>query len=136
MLSLGSPRHRDRINAVYASLGRNSRGLVRNHGTTHEYYDPNHNLTLAAAQRAVGQILRYMGDVAVEEEGRPIRGILVASEFDGKAKAAARIVSSISLRRYSVRFMLSDGQAGSEVTYTLTWFRKTPKRRICPPQRS
>jgi hypothetical protein len=64
-----------------------------------------------AGQRAVAQILSYMGDVAAEHEGEQIRGILVASGFDAKAKAAARMVPNLILRKYSVRFMFSDGQA-------------------------
>jgi hypothetical protein len=64
-----------------------------------------------AGQRAVAQILSYMGDVSAEEEGGAIRGILVASDFDSKAKAAARMVPNLTLRKYGVRFMFSDGQA-------------------------
>jgi hypothetical protein len=63
----------------------------------------------AAGQRAIAQILSYMGDVAAEEKSPKVRGILIASEFDSKARAAARIVPSLQLRRYNVRFMFSDG---------------------------
>jgi len=62
-----------------------------------------------AGQKAVAQILSYMGDVSVEEESEKVRGILVASDFDAKAKAAARMVPTLVLRRYSVRFLFSDG---------------------------
>jgi endonuclease len=62
----------------------------------------------AAGQRAVGQILSYMGDVAAEDDVR-VRGILVASDFDHKAKAAARMVPNLTLRKYSIRFTFSDG---------------------------
>ena len=61
-----------------------------------------------AGQRAVAQLLSYMGDVSAEEEGRKIRGILVASDFDRKAKAAARMVPNLALRRYSIQFRFSD----------------------------
>jgi hypothetical protein len=64
-----------------------------------------------AGQRAVGQILSYMGDVSAEEESSNVRGILIASDFDSKAKAAARIVPSLQLRRYNVKFTFSDGHA-------------------------
>lgn len=64
-----------------------------------------------AGQRAIGQILSYMGDVALEEAGLPVRGILVASDFDAKAKSAARVVPNLLLRRYSVRFSFSDAYA-------------------------
>jgi hypothetical protein len=63
----------------------------------------------AAGQRAIAQILSYMGDVAAEDGSGKVRGVLVASEFDAKAKAAARMVPSLILRRYSVRFTFSDG---------------------------
>jgi len=65
----------------------------------------------AAGQRAVAQILSYMGDVAGEDEDKNVRGILVASDFDPKAKAAARMVPTLILRKYSVQFSISDGCA-------------------------
>lgn len=55
-----------------------------------------------AGQRAIGQILSYMGDVAAEEEDSHVRGILVASDFDGKAKAAARMVPRSPRQQASV----------------------------------
>jgi hypothetical protein len=64
-----------------------------------------------AGQRAFAQILSYMGDVAAEEESGKVRGILVASNFDAKAKAAARMVPSLILRKYTVRFLFSDGHS-------------------------
>ena len=61
-------------------------------------------LKAGTARRAdVGQVLSYMGDVAAEESGQ-VRGILVAGDFDNKARAAARVVPSLSLRSYSVTF--------------------------------
>lgn len=63
-----------------------------------------------AGRDAIGQILSYMGDIAAEEDGGKVRGILVASDFDGKAKAAAKMVPNLILRKYSVQFSFSDGQ--------------------------
>ncbi len=60
--------------------------------------------TGTARQKAVGQILSYMGDIADEEPDADIRGILVASDFDKKARAAARMVPTLSLRAYKVHF--------------------------------
>jgi endonuclease len=60
-----------------------------------------------ADRGAIGQILSYMGDVA-EEEQAPVRGVLVAHDFDGKAQAAARMVPNLALRSYAVRFSFSD----------------------------
>ncbi|HXB74752.1 MAG TPA: endonuclease NucS domain-containing protein [Candidatus Acidoferrales bacterium] len=62
-------------------------------------------------QRAVAQILSYMGDIAADEENGKVRGVLVGSGFDAKAKAAARMVPNLILRRYSVRFLFYDGHA-------------------------
>ena len=59
-----------------------------------------------ARRDAIGQVLSYMGDVA-DEESAEVRGILVAGEFDDKARAAARVVPSLSLRRYRVTFEFS-----------------------------
>ena len=57
----------------------------------------------AAKRESVGQILSYMGDVAADK-GAEVRGILVAGDFDSKTRAAARMVPSLTLRRYSVSF--------------------------------
>ena len=59
-----------------------------------------------AGQRAVAQILSYMGDVS-EEDGA-VRGILVAGGFDAKAKTATRMVPFLILRKYDVRFTFSE----------------------------
>lgn len=63
-----------------------------------------------ADSRAIGQILGYMGDLQEEEGGKPVRGILVAHDFDKRAKAAARVVPTLTLKRYSIefKFMLED----------------------------
>lgn len=69
-----------------------------------------------ARRGAVGQILSYMGDIDVEEGHRP-RGILIAGDFDGKARAAARVVPDLLLRRYSVVFEFDAvGDTDSDLT--------------------
>jgi hypothetical protein len=57
-----------------------------------------------ADSNAIGQILGYMGDLLDEEGGKPVRGILVAHDFDIRTKAAARAVPSLSLKKYSIEF--------------------------------
>ena len=57
-----------------------------------------------ADSRAIGQILGYMGDLQEEESGKPVRGILVAHDFDRRAIAAARVVPMLTLMRYSIEF--------------------------------
>ena len=61
--------------------------------------------TGVAGQKAVAQILSYMGDI-LSEEGN-VRGILVASNFDSKAKSAARLVPNLLLQKYSINFNFS-----------------------------
>ncbi len=60
--------------------------------------------TGVAGQRAVAQILSYMGDIASEEDTTEIRGMLVAYDFDHKAKAAAKMVPTLELVKYGFRF--------------------------------
>ena len=50
-----------------------------------------------------------MGDMAEEESASTVRGILVAGDFDKKARAAARMVPNLSLRKYSIHFEFSEG---------------------------
>ena len=64
--------------------------------------------TGTARQSAVGQVLSYMGDIAEEEPDRGVRGILVAGDFDRKARSAARMVPNLTLRSYRVRFEFAD----------------------------
>ena len=57
-----------------------------------------------ADSRAIGQILGYMGDLQEEEGGKPVRGILVAHDFDQRSKSASRVVSTLTLKKYSIEF--------------------------------
>lgn len=61
-----------------------------------------------ADSRAIGQILGYMGDLQEEEGGKSVRGILVAHDFDQRAKSAARVVSTLTLKKYSIEFKFTD----------------------------
>ena len=69
--------------------------------------------TGTARQGAVAQILSYMGDIAEEEPDDKVRGILVAGEFDAKARAAARMVPTLLLRSYRVNFEFKDVDSSS-----------------------
>jgi len=57
-----------------------------------------------ADRNAMGQILSYMGDLLEEEGGKPVRGILVAHDFDARMKSAARVVPTLALKKYSIEF--------------------------------
>ncbi len=60
--------------------------------------------TGVAGKNAVAQILSYIGSVMDEESIDDVRGILVASDFDRKARAAARVVPALTLVRYQFSF--------------------------------
>ena len=64
--------------------------------------------TGTARQGAVAQVLSYMGDIADEEPDRAVRGVLVAGDFDRKARSAARVVPDLSLRSYRMSFEFQD----------------------------
>lgn len=66
--------------------------------------------TGTARRDAIAQILSYMGDIA-DEESADVRGILVAGDFDRRARAAARVVASLALRSYRVKFEFADAGA-------------------------
>ncbi len=59
--------------------------------------------------RAVGQLLRYMGWVkrhlAIE---KPVRGVIVAASIDERLKYAAVVVPDVSILEYEVSFKLND----------------------------
>lgn len=57
-----------------------------------------------ADSRAIAQILGYMGDLAEEEPNKKVRGLLVAHEFDKRTRSAARVVPTLGLIKYSVKF--------------------------------
>ena len=61
--------------------------------------------TGVAGQRAVAQILSYIGSVMEEEGSDNVRGILIASGFDRKARAAAKVVPNLTLMRYEFSFL-------------------------------
>ena len=62
-----------------------------------------------ADDKAIAQILRYMGWVAkrLAEPRQPVTGIIVANEFTDALKYAAA-VPSIRLKRYEVNFRFTD----------------------------
>ena len=54
----------------------------------------------------IAQILAYMGCIAYET-GEPVRGIIVASDFDKRVELAARAAPNLALRKYRYRFEFS-----------------------------
>jgi hypothetical protein len=65
-----------------------------------------------ADRDAIGQILAYMGDLAVKQ--KQVRGILVAGEFSPRAIAAARVVPNLQLREYAFKFTFESPKGFSE----------------------
>lgn len=62
---------------------------------------------VTAPRDAVAQVLSYMGDIATET-GKPVRGVLIAPDFDPRAVSAARMVPNLRLVRYRFNFVFSD----------------------------
>lgn len=60
-----------------------------------------------APRDAVAQVLAYMGDIQAEQGGE-VRGLLIAPDFDPRAIAAARMVPTLRLKRYSFQFSFAD----------------------------
>lgn len=56
-----------------------------------------------ASHDVFGQIQSYMGDL-MTEIGGPVRGIIIARDFDSKAIAASKPVPNIELLKYSFNF--------------------------------
>jgi RecB family endonuclease NucS len=67
---------------------------------------------VTAPRDAVAQVLSYMGDMAAET-GKPVRGYLIAPDFDPRAVSAARMVPNLRLVGYRFNFMFSPVTTGT-----------------------
>ena len=56
-----------------------------------------------AQDAVVAQILGYMGDIA-QEENQPVRGIIVASDFNQRLRSASKAIPNLDLNSYSYTF--------------------------------
>lgn len=54
--------------------------------------------------RVIAQTLGYMGDLMDEDPDEPVRGIIVAHEFDARTRSAARALPHLSLHAYRISF--------------------------------
>lgn len=61
-----------------------------------------------AKREAVGQIAGYMGDLIAEEPDTPIRGILVAADFDKSCQSGVWAIPTLKLKRYRFSFTFED----------------------------
>ena len=60
-----------------------------------------------AYDRVIGQILRYMGWVQANlADGKPVRGIIVASDISEDLKLSTSLVENIRLVEYEISFSL------------------------------
>lgn len=59
-----------------------------------------------AEHKAISQLLSYMGDIMAD--GKPVRGILIAGDFTPRARAAARAVPNLVLRKYAFHFSFEE----------------------------
>jgi RecB family endonuclease NucS len=56
-----------------------------------------------APREVIAQVLAYMAAIR-EADGQPVRGILVAGDFDRRVILAARAIPNLELRKYSFQF--------------------------------
>jgi len=62
-----------------------------------------------ADDKVVGQILRYMGWVKRElANGTPVRGIIVASDFNERIRYAVEAIPGVELKRYEISFTFAN----------------------------
>lgn len=61
-----------------------------------------------ARREAIGQITGYMGDLIEEEPNTPIRGILVAADFDKSCQSGVRAIPALTLKRYRFNFTFGE----------------------------
>ncbi|MBE3638065.1 DUF91 domain-containing protein [Mangrovicoccus sp. HB182678] len=54
--------------------------------------------------RVVAQTLGYMGDLMDDNPDTPVRGIIVAHDFDKRTRSAAKAVPNLRLVRYAISF--------------------------------
>ena len=60
-----------------------------------------------AQPEAIAQVLAYMATIENPDD-KPVRGILIASDFHPRVIQAARAVSNLSLKAYSIQFNFDD----------------------------
>lgn len=61
-----------------------------------------------AKREAIGQITGYMGDLIEEEPNTPVRGILVAADFDKSCQSGVRAIPNLALKRYRFNFSFTE----------------------------
>jgi hypothetical protein len=57
-----------------------------------------------AQSKAISQILAYMGAIMAEGDEKPVRGILVASDFDENVILASKVIPNLTLKKYGFQF--------------------------------
>lgn len=62
-----------------------------------------------ASSEVIAQILAYMGAIG-ESDRKPVRGILVAGDFQERVIFAAQAVPNLQLKKYSFRFIFADAK--------------------------
>lgn len=61
-----------------------------------------------ARREALGQIMGYMGDLMAEESDIPVRGILVAADFDKSCRSGVRMIPALTLKKYRFSFAFEE----------------------------
>ena len=61
-----------------------------------------------ARRESIGQVTGYMGDLIEEEPNTPVRGILVAADFDKSCRSGVRAIPTLKLRKYRFNFTFEE----------------------------
>jgi RecB family endonuclease NucS len=62
-----------------------------------------------AAPEALTQLLAYMGAVKTQDQ-KPVRGMLIASDFHPRVVFAARAIPNVQLQRYRFKFIFESAE--------------------------
>lgn len=66
------------------------------------------------SDEVIGQLARYMGWAQEKlANGRKVRGIVLAPDFDAKLRFAARAIPGVQLMRYEIRFEIRPEKPGA-----------------------
>ena len=57
-----------------------------------------------AQSKAISQISAYMGAIMQEADEKPVRGILLAGDFDENVILASKVISNLTLKKYGFQF--------------------------------
>lgn len=61
-----------------------------------------------AEEKALVQLLRYMGFIKKSDKSKKVRGMLLAHDFSEEVKIAASMIPNVKLKVYNIKFEVAD----------------------------